>query len=94
MLIHKSYTQTEAEYKSPIYTKYISYIHSYFIEVTVTQEIDSPFSGLTTELRASSCHRITDMHSMRHALHTTFVSTESHHVSLYNCQFQMLKKKH
>ncbi len=93
-LFHKSYTQTEAEYESCIYMKYISYIHSYFIEVTDAQEIDFPFSGLTTELRASSCRRITDMYSMRHALHITFLSTESHHVSLYNCQFQMLKKKH
>lgn len=42
-LFHKIYTQTEAEYESCIYTKYISYIHSYFIEVTDTQEIDSPF---------------------------------------------------
>ncbi len=71
-LFHKSYTQTEAEYESCIYMKYISYIHSYFIEVTDAQEIDFPFSGLTTELRASSCRRITDMYSMRHVLHITF----------------------
>lgn len=57
-LIHKSYTQTEAEYEGHIHTKYISYIHSSFIKVTDTHKIDSPFSGLTTELRTSSCHCI------------------------------------